>query len=955
MTRADKALAATLAAVTLAGGVGPAALADEATPSTPSNGSTQQTDATTLDKAIADAQAIDLNARNYTDETKTTFNAKLKTARDVKAKTDATQDEVTLAANDLNAAVKALTTVERERLAKAKADAAKLNKSDYTADSYKPLADLLAQADPADDKAGDAQAASRATDIENAIGSLVAQSWQDLSDSIDKAIAEDDRGLDYDSQKAYGVFHSALTGAKDALGEKADVSKDTAARRDNARKTLDSELANIQGTSKEQAAFEQALENAKKKDDATKYNNTDTLHGTIQQAEALDKNTADKNTFDNLTAQLNEKAKEPVIKSWTIAGKTFATGEDGTVSGEVTAKLPDKNKDGGYTITGSDGTETTLKDVEQSGFIQDGTTLGVGHISHTLTGTTEKGKTITITVDVPDGSETTATFDGNDTQLRFTRDDHTGAWTATLDKDPGLGSKPDKDGNVEDVTAWAHDVAMSDGTKLTLNPGVLESTAKDGKTIWTRTGTYYTGVTKDGTTVRVDIPTASRTYDSTVKLSVTAIDPTNPAHARAVLTQSGPVSDLKGSYTTVQQTRERIGDAYKASLTGSADAVDADSVAVSNGVGANGRRTFHITYRAYVLDGTSLKAKDRTVDVDVPFAAAKHETANPEARLDGFNVTGGASLDPTFDPDTLDYTIHLKADQHVTVTPITSNGVKAVAGDVAQTAFTTIQSWTVTAPNGKSRTYTVTAVREHTEKTADEKFTPLDPQGTLSKDPNPSVTNTQLKSWGYTLDGKYTAVDSDTFQIPQGGALAYEYYDGQAVNVTGTRSHGMTWDYDVSVLAADHETYGSTTLHVTYITDETNAAYLTGVKVDGRTVDGFDQSKHEYSVKVADPTQYVVTPQFDKMTGMSVSTHKTDTRAVITVTSADGLTKSVYTLNVSKSPVLAALASTGVAAGIGAAVAGLCVAVAIALGLVARRRGRTGREGEPSDMDGKAE
>ena len=77
--------------------------------------------------------------------------------------------------------------------------------------------------------------------------------------------------------------------------------------------------------------------------------------------------------------------------------------------------------------------------------------------------------------------------------------------------------------------------------------------------------------------------------------------------------------------------------------------------------------------------------------------------------------------------DVLDYTIHLKADQHVSVAPRTRAGTKAVAGDVSQTAFTTVQSWTVTADSGQSRVYTVTAVRDHTEQTADEKFTPAEP------------------------------------------------------------------------------------------------------------------------------------------------------------------------------------------------------------------------------------
>ena len=80
----------------------------------------------------------------------------------MKSNSTATQTDIDEATVALETAIGNLTTTEREALKAAKADAAKYRESDYTADSYDPLKDLLAQADPTDDKVGDTDAQSRA-------------------------------------------------------------------------------------------------------------------------------------------------------------------------------------------------------------------------------------------------------------------------------------------------------------------------------------------------------------------------------------------------------------------------------------------------------------------------------------------------------------------------------------------------------------------------------------------------------------------------------------------------------------------------------------------------------------------------------------------------------------------------------------------------------------------------
>ncbi len=158
-------------------------------------------------------------------------------------------------------------------------------------------------------------------------------------------------------------------------------------------------------------------------------------------------------------------------------------------------------------------------------------------------------------------------------------------------------------------------------------------------------------------------------------------------------------------------------------------------------------------------------------------------------------------------------------------------------------------------------------MREHTDKTADERFEPPTPTGQVSDKDNPSETNTQLVSYGYTLDGEYHPQESATFTIPEHGVLAWRSYAGQVVQPTGTRMHGMTWQYDLDVLAADHTTYGRITLTVTYLTHDTHRAGLTGIKLDGHPIDGFTPDRLEYTVPVDNPDRYVLTPVFDKMTG----------------------------------------------------------------------------------------
>ncbi len=117
-----------------------------------------------------------------------------------------------------------------------------------------------------------------------------------------------------------------------------------------------------------------------------------------------------------------------------------------------------------------------------------------------------------------------------------------------------------------------------------------------------------------------------------------------------------------------------------------------------------------------------------------------------------------------------------------------------------------------------------------------------------------------------------------------------------------SRHEGMTYTYTVNVLAPDGSTFAQHTYTVTYITAATHKAQLTGILVDGTAVKGFDPARHQYNASVNDPDEWMVSPQYDKASGMTVSTEKKGADATITVTSGDGLVKTTYKVHVTRKP-----------------------------------------------------
>lgn len=779
---------------------------------------------------------------------------------------------------------------------------------------------------------------SSATDTQDAIRDR-------LEGTVRAAEQELGRGLTYEDTQAATRLRTLTADARQLL---TDTGVD-ADRLEQADVQLQTVLDAVRGTSVQQRQFTQTVQRAQALDEHEYLPaGWAAVQAALDEANQVDVDTATAARFDTARTRLEHAISGLVTAMWTFQGEQLHYDEE-TDSFSLTMATDPKDQ---LTVTGPDGQSFTLTGPDAV-FAQGADTLGVGMMERELHGTTPGGQQVSVHVAEPAGTATTVHVDGLPTPpTAFTLTDN--VWTARADAANLLGSTPTKDGAVSDVTAWqGHDATLSDGTRLhaTLGPVTLAQ-GEHGKRTWTRDVTY-TGRDAHGTVVRV-IVTASHTYDPSAQLTLTA---TNGDGASADVWSSGmrDATALPEAITLDALDNTRIGERYQLTVGGvDPTANTVRDTHVANSLGSNGERVFTVSYTVDRLNGTSTTPVARTVTVRQPFNPPAEDTTPTLAVLDGFMVNGQPLAG--FKPTVTMYTITAKQGEKVTVTPVAGAGVKVVAGASRQTAYTTVQTWQVTGPDGSTRTYTVTLVREHTDKTADERFEPPTPTGQVSDKDNPSETNTQLVSYGYTLDGEYHPQESATFTIPEHGVLAWRSYAGQVVQPTGTRMHGMTWKYDLDVLAADHTTYGRTTLTVTYLTHDTHRAGLTGIKLDGHPIDGFTPDRLEYTVPVDNPDRYVLTPVFDKMTGMSVSVDKHGHDATIETVSADGLTTVTYRVHVTaKTPVdqvKDALAATGTTtsvliwASVALAVVGLG---ALAATMITRRRHTTP---DPTNGDG---
>lgn len=593
----------------------------------------------------------------------------------------------------------------------------------------------------------------------------------------------------------------------------------------------------------------------------------------------------------------------------------------------------------------TDGTSTiTLKPEYQNVTAESGDKLGELNVSGTAVykkaaDQTANTPAFDVTLPFAYTSGTPVTVDGTETEL--TKVDggkyHADYAGPTLDE----SNKPSTD--TVTLTGikttlpikWGKDVQVVDkGTGDTVSKFVrLTGTASGDVTI-------QDAASKKSVTVPVEVDvTADRAQDkSFTGLTVTRTDATG----KATVYDGAKDFNVKFNPSTHEYTltlpADAVGDSYTLGLT---HGVDAQASKPTLALGEGASRVLKV----------NVNGADYTVNVKFQPADLK---ADSPAKLTGLYVnktgenTKGQLID-NWDPNRLDYVLALgEKDPSPYVLPEAPDGVTIKGGNITQNAQSTRQEWIVTdTATGTSRIYSLTVTRP--VKTAVTEFKPADPAKQASTVDPANQQDTALASHGYTdKTGKYVTSDKDSYIIPEGGTFAYTPKNGQSATVT-VAHEGMTYTYTVNVLAPDGTTFAQHTYTVTYITAATHKAQLTGILVDGTAVNGFDPAKHEYAASVNDPDEWMVSPQYDKASGMTVSTEKKGADATIAVTSGDGLVKTTYKVHVTRKPFggngnnALGLASTGVGIGWVGWLIGILVIIGGALGITAAVRKPKGK------------
>lgn len=619
------------------------------------------------------------------------------------------------------------------------------------------------------------------------------------------------------------------------------------------------------------------------------FANDNENNATAPGSETVDTNTSDTSTQPSIPLH---------AVSATIDGQDVnVTTKDNTVvaDGSIDVKV---TKDSVLKLTYSDGSTRTVPATSYRTVRQN--FLGVDDYKQVGALTAGADNTYKDSVNVQtshawsEGEETTIT---SPTGMNFTKNEQ-GDYSATL---PNIALS---DKNVPET----NEIELSDGTKLPITWGNVETVTNDGATTvvrhgtakyhtsriggttsWSNSGTHPTG---NGTSndLPVTIPitiTASRSQDTSIK--TLTLETTTPDGTKT----STPIPGFQPNTHeyTITLPAAAAANAYTLNTT---TGVDATQTAPTTSLTPNGGRD------------TSITINNTTYTIHINFQPADIQPDSP-AKLEGIyiNTSGQATkgnLINNWNPNRLEYTINLGAnDPSPFILPISPEGVTIKAGKVTQTSQSATQEWQVTdTTTGTSRTYKVTVTRPVETKVT--KFKPNKPIAQDQTTPADSDTDTTLDSHGYVdKNGKYHTINGNNYQIPEGGVFSYQTKTGQTATVTSTRQ-GMTVTYKVTVLPKQTSALpASYTFTTTYITEATHKAQLTGITVDGNKVNEFNTDKHEYTVTVNNPDEWTIVPQYDKTTGMTVTTNKTGADATITVTSGDGLVKTVYKVHANRS------------------------------------------------------
>ena len=272
----------------------------------------------------------------------------------------------------------------------------------------------------------------------------------------------------------------------------------------------------------------------------------------------------------------------------------------------------------------------------------------------------------------------------------------------------------------------------------------------------------------------------------------------------------------------------------------------------------------------------------------------KVKRLNSEKNLATLTVTGDkpGSIDPTFDPEVTEYTYTSDPDTTtITVSATVPTGSNAtIEGEGEYDPRTTDKvEIVVKAEDGTEKTYTINLE--------------------LAKSTNADLDS--LGVTGYTISPSF---DKDTLTynvtVPSDidkATITAELADDRAT-LTGTGEKDINYgenSFDVVVTAEDGTT--TKTYKVNITREKKTDANLTGIKVDGVAITGFDPDVTEYTIddvnSDVDSINIEATLSDDDatLTGTGTKTVQTGANSFdIVVTAQDGETTKTYTVNVKK-------------------------------------------------------
>ena len=318
-------------------------------------------------------------------------------------------------------------------------------------------------------------------------------------------------------------------------------------------------------------------------------------------------------------------------------------------------------------------------------------------------------------------------------------------------------------------------------------------------------------------------------------------------------------------------------------------------------------------------DAQPLLGAPQTLDAEPAFQPAP---SSDSALLSLLPPEG--KLSPAFDPDIFDYTLEVPYSSTSLVfdaVPAEGASVRVNRKNLGAPGSTVVFEFTVTAADGETKSvYSVAATRLKKEESADPEVSPASALTSLSPPTGQLVPDFDPAVFDYTLEVPYSSTSLIFDAVPAEGAR---------VNRKNLGAGGSTVDFEFTVTAADGRTKSVYTVAVTRLEQAESGApagsadsrLLSLTPPAGQLVPDFDPAVFDYTLDVPFSSVSLV---FDAVPaeGASVRVNRKNLGAggstvdfEFTVTAADGETKSVYTVAVTRLQKGASAGSSGSGSG----------------------------------------